>query len=91
MTPRWHPLHFAEGEPKSGEVLVSFAVSEIDYNYLMPAKSVDLRARVEFKEMDVNMLILGLRGLESPGILPVKKAFVQFNIKSLVPPNSSAV
>lgn len=37
------------------------------------------------------MNILGLRGLQSPGILPVKKAFVQFNIKSLVPPNSTAV
>ena len=84
-------MRFAEGEPMSGEILVSFSVSEIDYNYIMPAPSVDLRGRVEFKEMDVNMLILGLRGLQSPGILPVKKAFVQFNIKSLVPPNSSAV
>jgi len=28
-----------------------------------------------------------MRGLESPGILPVKKAFVKFNLKSLVPPN----
>ena len=37
------------------------------------------------------MLILGLRELESPGILPVKKAFISFNIKSLVPPNSSAI
>jgi hypothetical protein len=84
-------MRFAEGEPVSGEILVSFSVSEIDYNYVMPAESVDLRGRVEFKEMDVNMLILGLRALQSPGILPVKKAFVQFNIKSLVPPNSSAV
>lgn len=90
-TPRWHPMRFAEGEPMSGEILVSFSVSEIDYNYIMPADSVDLRGRVEFKEMDVNLLILGLRGLQSPGILPVKKAFIQFNIKSLVPPNSSAV
>lgn len=84
-------MRFAEGEPVSGEILVSFSVSEIDYNYVMPAESVDLRGRVDFKEMDVSMLILGLRGLQSPGILPVKKAFVQFNIKSLVPPNSSAV
>ena len=74
-----------------GEILVSFAVAEIDYNFQMPAKSVDLSARVEKKEMDVNMLILGLRELQSPGILPVKKAFIQFNVKSLVPPNSTAV
>ena len=27
-----------------------------------------------------------MRGLQSPGILPVKKAFVKFNLKGLVPP-----
>ena len=32
------------------------------------------------------MNILGMRGLQSPGILPVKKAFVNFNLKGLVPP-----
>jgi len=37
------------------------------------------------------MEILGLRGLQSPGILPVKKAFVNFKTKSLVPPHFSAV
>lgn len=30
--------------------------------------------------------MLGLRSLQSPGILPVKKAFINFNLKSLVPP-----
>lgn len=61
QTPRWHPLRFMAGEPMSGEILVSFSVSAIDYNYMHPAKNVDLSARVEFKEFDVNMLILGLR------------------------------
>lgn len=89
--PKWHPLRFLPGEPKSGEILVSFAVSAIDYNYMHPVRSVDLASRVEFQEMDISMLILGLRQLQSPGILPVKKAFIQFNLKSLVPPNSSAI
>jgi len=39
------------------------------------------------KEFQVSMNILGLRNLQSPGILPVKKAFINFNLKSLVPPN----
>ena len=46
---------------------------------------------VETADFDVDMLILGLRDLQSPGILPVKKAFINFNIKSLVPPNGPAV
>jgi len=33
------------------------------------------------------MNILGMRGLQSPGLLPVKKAFVNFNLKGLVPPS----
>jgi len=32
------------------------------------------------------MNILGMRGLQSTGLLPVKKAFVNFNLKGLVPP-----
>ena len=36
------------------------------------------------------MNVLGLRGLASPGILPVKKAFVNFNLKSMVPPSLGA-
>ena len=72
--------------------MVSFAVAVMDHNFT-PSRpeGVDLRAKVPFEEFDVNMLILGLRQLESPGFLPVKKAFIQFNIKSLVPPNSIAM
>jgi hypothetical protein len=58
--PKWHPLRFAEGEPMSGEILVSFAVSDTEYTYI-PDPS--LRDRVETQEFDVNMLILGLRQL----------------------------
>ena len=90
--PRWHPIKFQEGEPACGEILVSFAVAETDYNFMAPSPaSVDLKSTVEFKDFDVTMLILGLRNLESPGILPVKKAYIQFNVKSLVPPDSIAM
>jgi hypothetical protein len=33
--------------------------------------------------------VLGLRGLVSAGLLPVRKAFVRFNLKSLLNPISS--
>ena len=38
------------------------------------------------REFQVSMNVLGMRGLQSPGLLPVKKAFVNFNLKGLVPP-----
>ena len=71
--------------------MVSFAVSDHDFVYSKPAKAVDLSATVDFRDFEINMLILGMRNLASPGILPVKKAFVNFNVKSLVPPNGPAV
>ena len=36
------------------------------------------------REFQVSLNVLGMRGLQSPGILPVKKAFVKFNLKSLL-------
>jgi len=32
-TPRWHPCRFSTGEPKCGEILVSFAVADIDHSF----------------------------------------------------------
>lgn len=90
-TPRWHPCYYSPGTPKCGEILVSFAVSDHDFVYSKPAKAIDLSATVDFRDFEINMLILGMRSLASPGILPVKKAFVNFNVKSLVPPNGPAV
>ena len=41
---------------------------------------------VMFDEFRVELNVLGLRGLISPGLLPVKKAYIEFMTHSLVPP-----
>ena len=46
-----------------------------------------MAAEVPRKEFVLDINILGLRDLQSAGILPVKKAFIVFNLKSLVPPD----
>ena len=89
--PKWHPIRFRPGDPKCGEVLCSFCVVEHDYQFVKYYEDVDLRANVEFDDFDVDILILGLRNLESPGILPVKKPYIKFNIKSLIPPKGPAI
>lgn len=58
-----------------------------DFVYKLPLNYVNLKDEVDFKEFTVNINILGLRDLQSVGILPVKKAFIVFNLKSLVPPD----
>ena len=60
-----------------------------DYKFKTPIQYFKLTDHVKFEEFLVEINVLGLRALQSVGILPVKKAFVQFNLKSLVPPDCS--
>lgn len=48
-------------------------------------------AVVTFDEYNIEINVLGLRSLESSGILPVKKAYIKFGLKTLVPPISGAI
>lgn len=41
-----------------------------------------------FDEYKIEINVLGLRSLVSSGLLPVKKAYIQFGLKTLVPPIS---
>lgn len=44
---------------------------------------------VDMREFKCNIMVLGLRGLVSTGLLPIRKAFVKFNLKSLLPPDQA--
>jgi len=46
----------------------------------------DDSAVVRFDEYRVELSVLGLRSLVSPGLLPIKKAYIDFLLKSMVPP-----
>ena len=92
-TPKWHPIRYAAGQPKCGEILVSFILTEeFDHDWKLPNDAVkmmglnDDSAVVRFDEYRVELNVLGLRGLVSPGLLPVKKAYIDFLLKSMVPP-----
>lgn len=81
-------------------ILCSFACVDYDYDFAVEAKDIALDTQVMIpsnppKRLDMpNLLIesynivinvLGLRGLVSTGLLPVKKPFVKFSVKSLLP------
>lgn len=84
--PKWHPMRFSPKSPMGGEVLVSFSIVDDDFSFKKSLEYVALHENVAMKEFQVSMNVLGMRGLQSPGILPVKKAFINFNLKGLVPP-----
>jgi hypothetical protein len=89
--PRWHKvvMGFSQDEPSIGEVLCSFSVVADDYRFKVPAEYMNLAEYMEFKEYNIEINVLGLRQLQSFGLMPVKKPFVKFNVRSLLPPEKA--
>lgn len=91
--PTWHDLRmgFHSHLPACGQVLCSFAVVEEDFHFDKLVREVRLAAEVATSEFRIDINVLGLRELESFGILPIQKAFVKFNTKSMLPPEKAQV
>lgn len=70
-------------------MLLSFSVVEDDYVFKIPISYMKLTEEIEYKEYNVEINVLGLRNVESFGLLPVKKPFVRFNLRSLLPPEKA--
>ncbi len=90
-TPRWHDIKisFQEKDPPCGQMLVSFALVADDYTFKTPIQYMDLTKQIEYKDCRVDINILGLRELQSFGLMPIKKAYTKFNLRSLLPPEKA--
>lgn len=51
---------------------------------------MQLSKMVKCKDYKFDLTVLGLRQLASMGLFPVKKAFVKFNVKNMLPPDKAA-
>lgn len=87
--PKWFPvkLGFRDEEPAMGQILVSFNILDPGYQFSESLYSIRLAPPTDDYEITIN--VLGLRSLESPGILPVRKAFINFMLRSLLPPHKA--
>lgn len=87
--PQWHPvkLGYGKDEPTMGQILVSFNVLEPKKAFKKSLDSIRLTPACEEYEITIN--VLGLRNLQSPGVLPVRKPFVKFMLRSLLPPSKA--
>lgn len=70
-------------------MLVSFSVVEDDFTFKIPITYLKLTEEIEYKEYNVEINVLGLRNMESFGLMPVKKPFIKFNLRSLLPPEKA--
>lgn len=87
--PQWFPvkLGFRDDEPAMGQILVSFSVLTPKQQFKKSLSTIRLAPMCDEYEITIN--VLGLRDLESPGILPVRKAFINFMLRSLLPPSKA--
>ena len=49
----------------------------------------DIKLGPELEEYEITINVLGMRELQSPGILPVRKPFINFMLRSLLPPSKA--
>ena len=82
-------MGFTNKEPSIGEVLVSFSLVPDDFRFKVPIEYMNVAEYLEFKEYTIEINCLGLRNLQSFGLLPVKKPFIRFNLRSLLPPEKA--
>lgn len=89
-------------DPKSGaRLLVSFAKIDFHDDFTIQPDEIYLDRQLyadDFKtipiqmpdlkidQFNIDINVLGLRDLVSTGLLPVKKAYVKFSVKSILPP-----
>jgi len=64
-------------------------VARDDFDFTTPAKYLRLSDYVPTQEYDLAINVLGLRQLESFGLMPIKKPFIKFAVKSLLPPEKA--
>lgn len=89
--PKWHDIRvgFSETEPACGQMLVSFSVVQDDYSFKIPIEYLKLTEEINYQDFNCEINVLGLRNLESFGLMPVKKPFIKFNLRSLLPPEKA--
>jgi hypothetical protein len=88
-TPQWFPIKmgFSENEPAIGQLLASFSILNPKEKFVRSLDSIRLAPHCDEYQITIN--VLGLRNLESPGILPIRKPFINFMLRSLLPPSRS--
>jgi hypothetical protein len=95
MTSPWDPKSGAA-------ILVSFAKMDFHDEFAIAAEDVTLDKQLyadgdiqdipiempdlKMDQFNIDINVLGLRDLVSTGLLPVKKAYTKFSVKSILPP-----
>ena len=99
--PVWWPVKYNQSDTFDKEngaaILCSFQLVDFDYPFQLPCEDIELNKpmvspegpldmpKLDVSEFKTEIIVLGLRELVSCGLMPIRKAFVKFNLKSLLP------
>ena len=79
VKPKWQQLFLPQSNRPQGEILLSFYILDNEHRHL--AYEIDSIPKTKPYSFEIN--ILGLRDLKPLSLLPVKKAFIKFDMNSL--------
>lgn len=89
--PKWHDIRLGNDMtmPATGQVLCSFIIAPGDQVSFNPITQLQLQASIPKKDFNVDIHVFGMRELESFGLMPIRKPYIKFHIKSLLPPEKA--
>ena len=79
VRPKWHHLFLPKSNRQQGEILISFYIFDSQHRNL----AYEIQSIPETVPYSFEINILGLRDLKPLSIIPVKKAFIKFDMNSL--------
>ena len=77
--PKWHQLYLPKSNSPQGELLLSFYIFDLDHQNMISK----IQTTPETIPYTFEINILGLRDLKPFSMLPIKKAYINFEMNSL--------
>ena len=81
MKPKWHQLYLPKSNSPQGEILLSFYIFDQTPEHKFMYRNINPIPETKPYTLEIN--ILGLRDIKPLAMLPIKKAFIKFDMNSL--------
>ena len=81
MKPKWHQLYLPKSNSPQGELLLSFYIFDQKPEHKFMYRNINPVPETKPYTFEIN--ILGLRDIKPLAMLPIKKAFIKFDMNSL--------
>ena len=81
MKPKWHQLYQPKSNSPQGEILLSFYIFDQKPEHKFMYRNINPVPETKPYTFEIN--ILGLRDIKPLSVLPIKKAYIKFDMNSL--------